>query len=74
MIIPFYKKSPIKLKPEFIRTVANNQILCVESQDVLLNGPMSYTVITGGITADHPLLKFGNKKIGNKKHSNKTNK
>ena len=74
MNIPFFKKGPIKLKPEFIRAFANKKILCDESQGALLTGPMPYLVVTGGITADHPLLKVGNKKFGNKKHSKKGNK
>lgn len=74
MIIPFFKKGPIKLKAEFIRAFSNKKILCDESQGALLTGPMPYTVITGGITTDHPLLKVGTKKFGNKKHSKKTNK
>ena len=74
MNIPFFKKGPIKLKPEFMRAFTNKKILCDESQGALLTGPMPYTVITDGITADHSLLKVGNKKFGNKKHSKKTNK
>ena len=74
MNIPFFKKGLVKLKSEFIQAFSKKKILCDESQGALLAGPMPYTVITGGITADHPLLKVGNKKFGNKKHSNKTNK
>ena len=74
MNIPFFKKGPIKLKPEFIQTFANKNILCDESQGALLTGPMPYTVIISGITADHPLLKVGNKKFSSKNHSKKINK
>lgn len=74
MNIPYFKKGSIKLKHEFIQAFANKKILCDESQGALLTGPMPYTVITDGITADHSLLKVDNKKFGHKKHSKKTNK
>lgn len=63
MNIPFFKKGPIKLKPEFIRAFTNNKILRDESQRTHLIGPMPYLVITGGIPDNHPLLKVGNKKF-----------
>jgi len=74
MNISFFKKCPIKLKSEFIRVFANKKILRDETQRALLIGPIPYLDITGGITADHSLLKIGNKKFGNKKHRKKTNK
>jgi len=74
MNIPFFKKGPIKLKSEFIQAFTNKKILRDESQSPLSSKPRSYLCITGGITADHPLLKVGNKKFGNKKQGKQTNK
>ena len=74
MNIPFFKKGPIKLKSEFIRAFTNKKVLRDESQSSLLIDHMPHLVITGGITADHPLLKVGNKKFSNKKQSKQTNK
>ena len=74
MNVPFFKNGPIKHKPDFIQEFTNIKILSDVSQTPLLSGSMPCLVITGGITADHPLLKVGNKKFGSKKQGKQTNK
>ena len=74
MNIPFFKKGPIKVKPEFIKAFTNKNILRDESQSPLSIKPRPYFCITDGITDDHPLLKVGNRKFGNKKQSKQINK